>query len=170
MAAANERPFYRAALWVFAQLPVDTRRMLYRRLTPRWMISARCLVHDDDGRVLLVRHRHWNDWGLPGGVVNKGELTQRAAVREVLEETGLQVRLRSNEPFPIVQSHGRAIELVYEAEPSEGASPADAHTASVEVSEVAWFALDQLPMLTAVAALTLERMCEGETLEWTRPT
>ena len=38
------------------------------------MISARCLVHDDDGRVLLVRHRHWNDWGLPGGVVNKGEL------------------------------------------------------------------------------------------------
>ena len=170
MAAANERPFYRAALWVFAQLPVDTRRMLYRRLTPRWMISARCLVHDDDGRVLLVRHRHWDDWGLPGGVVNKGELTQRAAVREVLEETGLQVRLRSNEPFPMVQSHGRAIELVYEAEPSEGGSPADAHTASVEVSEVAWFALDQLPTLTAVAALTLERMCEGETLEWTRPT
>lgn len=170
MAAANERPFYRVALWVFAQLPVDTRRMLYRRLTPRWMISARCLVHDGDGRVLLIRHRHWNDWGLPGGVVNRGELTQRAAVREVLEETGLHVRLRSNEPFPMVQSHGRAIELVYEAEPAAGASPADAHTASVEVSEVEWFALDQLPMLTAVAALTLERMCEGETLEWSRPT
>jgi len=169
MAAAKERPFYRVALWVFAQLPIETRRMLYRRLTPRWMISARCLVRADDGRVLLIRHRHWNDWGLPGGVVNKGELTQRAAVREVLEETGMQVRLRSNEPFPMVQSHGRAIELVYEAEPAQGSSVGDAHAASVEVSEVRWFTLDQLPPLAAVAALTLERMCEGETLEWTRP-
>lgn len=168
--AANDRPFYRAALWVFAQLPIETRRMLYRQLTPRWMISARCLVRDREGRILLVRHRHWNDWGLPGGVVNKGELTQRAAVREVLEETGVQARLRSNEPFPLVQSHGRAIELVYAAEPAEGASAADAHAASVEVSEVAWFALDQLPALTAVAALTLERMCAGETIEWSHPT
>lgn len=170
MAAAKERPFYRAALWVFAQLPIDMRRMLYRRLTPRWMISARCLVRLEDGRVLLIRHRHWNDWGLPGGVVNKGELTQRAAAREVAEETGVRVRLRSNEPFPMVQSHGRAIELVYDAELAEGVKPEDAYTASVEVSEVEWFPLNALPPLAAVAALTLERMCEGETLEWTRRT
>ena len=153
MAAAKERPFYRAALWVFARLPIDMRRLLYRRLSPRWMMSARCLVRLDDGRILLIRHRHWNDWGLPGGVVNRGELTQRAAAREVAEETGLRVRLRSDEPFPMVQSHGRAIELVYDAELEDEVKPEDAYAASVEVSEVGWFALNELPPLAAVAAL-----------------
>lgn len=170
MAAANNRPFYGAALWVYAQLPMSTRRMLYRRLTPRWMITARCLVRLDDGRVLLIRHRHWEDWGLPGGGVNRGELTQRAAVREVAEETGVQVRLRSDEPFPMVQSHSRAIELVYDAELAEGVEPDDVYAASVEISDVEWFRLNALPPLVAVAALTLERMCEGESLEWTRRT
>lgn len=144
--------------------------MLYRRLTPRWMITARCLVRLDDGRILLIRHRHWNDWGLPGGGVNRGELTQRAAIRELAEETGVRVRLRSNEPFPLVQSHGRAVELVYDADLAEGVQPEDVYTASVEVAEVGWFRLTELPPLAAISALTIERMCEGETLEWTRGT
>ena len=155
---------------MYSQLPLSARRGLHRRVTPRWMMTARCLVRLDDGRVLLIRHRHWNDWGLPGGGVNRGELTQRAAIREVAEETGVRVQLRSSEPFPMVQSHGRSIELIYDAELAEGVRPEDVYTASVEVAEVGWFPLTGLPPLVTAAALTLERMCEGETLEWTRPT
>jgi 8-oxo-dGTP diphosphatase len=47
------------------------------------------------GRVLLV-HRRADDgaprWVLPGGKVEPGECPDEAAVREVLEETGLTVR------------------------------------------------------------------------------
>lgn len=47
------------------------------------------------GRVLLMR-RHADDgtplWVLPGGKLEPGESPDEAAVREVLEETGLTVR------------------------------------------------------------------------------
>jgi ADP-ribose pyrophosphatase YjhB (NUDIX family) len=47
----------------------------------------------DAGRVLLVRRTDNGLWGLPSGHVEPGETVADAAVREVLEETGLQVRV-----------------------------------------------------------------------------
>ncbi len=44
---------------------------------------------DGDQKKLAVVHRHkHNDWSLPKGKVDKGENWKKAAVREVLEETG----------------------------------------------------------------------------------
>lgn len=43
-----------------------------------------------DGQILLVRNRNGH-WGLPKGHWEPGELLAETAVREVLEETGLQV-------------------------------------------------------------------------------
>lgn len=53
------------------------------------------VVHDDAGRLLLVRRGrdpHRGCWSLPGGRVEPGESPERAVEREVLEETGLTVR------------------------------------------------------------------------------
>ncbi|MDR0595948.1 MAG: NUDIX hydrolase, partial [Clostridiales Family XIII bacterium] len=46
-------------------------------------------------RILLVRQRHEGRdiWMPPGGAVEPGESSRDAAVREVLEETGLAVRI-----------------------------------------------------------------------------
>ncbi len=49
-----------------------------------------------DGHVLLVRRDRAparGKWSIPGGLVNLGETTEAAAVREVAEECGLTVRL-----------------------------------------------------------------------------
>jgi ADP-ribose pyrophosphatase len=46
--------------------------------------------------VLLVRRRNPPNrgrWALPGGLVELGETVQAAAVREILEETGLKVKI-----------------------------------------------------------------------------
>lgn len=53
------------------------------------------ILHDPDGRLLLVRRAHEPGrglWSLPGGRVEPGEDEASAVVRELREETGLTVR------------------------------------------------------------------------------
>ncbi len=46
-----------------------------------------------NGKLLLTKREDFEVWCLPGGGVDPGELVAQAAVREALEETGLDVRL-----------------------------------------------------------------------------
>jgi 8-oxo-dGTP pyrophosphatase MutT (NUDIX family) len=50
-------------------------------------------VRDGRGRVLLVRRADSGNWTLPGGMQDLGESITQTAVREVREETGLDVEL-----------------------------------------------------------------------------
>ena len=51
------------------------------------------IIEVDGGIVLIERKNPPNGWALPGGFVDYGESFEKAAVREALEETGLQVAL-----------------------------------------------------------------------------
>ena len=49
-----------------------------------------------EGKVLLVRRANqpgYGLWSVPGGYVDRGEVVEEAAVREVREETGLEVEV-----------------------------------------------------------------------------
>ncbi|HEY66520.1 MAG TPA: NUDIX domain-containing protein [Caldilineae bacterium] len=46
-----------------------------------------------DGQVLLVKRTDPRVWELPGGGIEEGETPSEAIIREVVEETGLQVRI-----------------------------------------------------------------------------
>ncbi|MEO3846334.1 NUDIX domain-containing protein [Streptomyces sp. B8F3] len=57
--------------------------------------SVTAIVRDDSGRVLLI-HKTDNDlWALPGGGHDIGERIGDTAVREVKEETGIDVEVDS---------------------------------------------------------------------------
>ncbi|MEN9935972.1 MAG: hypothetical protein RLZZ387_2551 [Chloroflexota bacterium] len=49
------------------------------------------VVHE--GRTLLLHHRKLGAWFPPGGHIDPNELPDEAALREVLEESGLEVEL-----------------------------------------------------------------------------
>ncbi len=90
------------------------------------------VVHE--GKVLLHRHRKLGMWLPPGGHIERDELPDDAAVREVLEETGVRVALvgeRRDDVNDPVQLHRPAgmqledigpghqhIDLIYFAEPA----------------------------------------------------
>ncbi len=57
------------------------------------LLGAFAIIFDETGRVLLGHRRDMDLWNLPGGRIEAGERPDEAILREVMEETGLQVRM-----------------------------------------------------------------------------
>src|SRR5680860_823118 len=80
--------------------------------TRDWAVSVFVIWRE---QVLLHRHRKLRLWLPPGGHVEFGELPDEAAVREVLEETGVAVELvgeRAVEaPGPVQLVRPRGVQL-----------------------------------------------------------
>lgn len=56
---------------------------------------AGCIIFNDAGRLLLQRRDDCNKWGFLGGMVEFGESAEETAIREVKEESGLDVKVTS---------------------------------------------------------------------------
>ncbi len=52
-------------------------------------VGASIILEDEKGRILLQLRSDNHCWGYPGGSVELDEVVEEAAVRELLEETGL---------------------------------------------------------------------------------
>ncbi|MFE1770518.1 NUDIX hydrolase [Streptomyces sp. NPDC059008] len=57
------------------------------------IVAASAVVTDDDGRVLLQQRTDNGLWALPGGGMDMTDSLPGTAVREVKEETGLDVEI-----------------------------------------------------------------------------
>ncbi len=115
--------------------------------------SVSVLPVDEAGRLLLVRHAgHDDGWGTLGGAVEPGESPAVAAIREAREEISADIELvrlldvLGGPDYEVSYPNGdRAayVTAVYEARIVAGTpAPADG-----ELSELAWFTPDELPVL-----------------------
>lgn len=57
-------------------------------------LGCSAAIFDEQGRILLTRRADNGQWCLPGGAMEPGESAAEACEREVLEETGLNVRVQ----------------------------------------------------------------------------
>ena len=70
--------------------------MSSRAYPDRPFVGVGAVIVDGAGRVLLVKRRFEplaGQWSLPGGAVDVGETLQSCVIREMREETGLEVEV-----------------------------------------------------------------------------
>jgi ADP-ribose pyrophosphatase YjhB (NUDIX family) len=127
--------------------------------TPKVDVRGAAFV---DGRVLMVREISDGKWTLPGGWADVNQSAAECVVREISEETGFTARAlklaavfdyqRSNRPARHIDS---IYKMFFICEVTGGEA-----RASDETSEVAFFALQELPPLSLgrTTAAQIERM------------
>ncbi len=114
-------------------------------------------------RVLLLFHRKLSMWLPPGGHIEPNELPDEAALREVLEETGVRAQLVGertlaiDEPRQLIRPEGiqlenitpghQHIDLVYFAAPTD--EPRAEDIVAPELDRVGWYHVDDLEALGA---------------------
>lgn len=109
-------------------------------------VAAVTFIRDHD-KVLLVKRSvepERGKWALPGGYVDAGEAPNAAAIREALEETGLEIEIvrlldvfftpNGNRIAPII--------IIYEGRMIGGQLQAND-----DVDEAAWYTADNLPAI-----------------------
>ena len=115
------------------------------------MVAVGAIVEDDEGRILLVKHKpekggFWQGkWICPGGKLELGETIGDGIKREVKEETGLEIELIK--PLPafdrIVKSADgidlHVVYIDYVAKVAGGELKADS-----DVGEALWVEKDEL--------------------------
>lgn len=132
----------------------DLRRLVGTTLL--WLPGCTAVVLRDGtegnaGPEVLLARRSDNGWWSPvTGIVDPGENPHEAAVREVLEETGVVARVdrlvwvKAGEVVTHVNGDlGQYLDHTFRCTYVSG----QAHPADEENTEVGWFRLDQLPDL-----------------------
>ncbi|BCJ45259.1 hypothetical protein GCM10010168_85280 [Actinoplanes ianthinogenes] len=141
------------AYQVFYGLPLPVRRHVARAVSPKFLVGAVAVIRDSEaaepGRLLLLRQPSSRGWGLPAGLLKRGELPAVGAARELFEESGVRIEpgdLRPGNPNAILHPNAANVDMVW-----FGWVPASSTPLVVdggEVLEARWFPLDDLPRLT----------------------
>lgn len=67
-------------------------KMFDKRKSDRPVATVGALIHDGQGKLLMIRTHKWSNlWGIPGGKIERGETSEQALIREIREETALEV-------------------------------------------------------------------------------
>jgi ADP-ribose pyrophosphatase YjhB (NUDIX family) len=130
----------------------------------RHFTTTACIIKDE--LILLIYHLKFNKWLPPGGHLEANETPPEAVKREVMEETGLEIELVSDDPLKVDNSNAFSFErpylclieeippykdvpahehmdLVYLAKPCGGKELQE----EIDKGHLRWFSLEQIEQL-----------------------
>ena len=119
------------------------------------LMTVGCGIIIEQNDCILLQHRKDKDvWGIPGGVMEPGETFHETAVRETLEETGLEVgqleffgMYSGKDGFAEYQSGDKvfSVQIIFKTKRFTGELLQD----SLESHEHRFFSRDELPTLNS---------------------
>jgi len=135
------------------------RRWTMRVAHPRFTVTAGAVVFNQNGEVLLLKHRFrpGSGWGLPGGFIEKAEQPIDAMRRELREEIGLEVE--DVELFAVRSfAKPQQVEVLFRCRSNGALKPR-----TIEVERADWFLIENLPDgLPRDQQLFIERAAQTE--------
>jgi len=126
---------------IWRKLPARMRRWTMRVAHPRFTVTAGAVVFNQNGEVLLLKHRFrpGSGWGLPGGFIEKAEQPIDALRRELREEIGLEVQ--EVEIFAVRSfAKPQQVEVLFRCRSNGTLKPQ-----TIEVERADWFSIANLP-------------------------
>ncbi|HJT64979.1 MAG TPA: NUDIX hydrolase [Pyrinomonadaceae bacterium] len=122
-------------------LPARVRRWSMRATQTRFTVTAGALIFNDEGQVLLLKHRFraGSGWGIPGGFLEAGEHPEQALRRELSEEIGLEVQkveIFLSRTFKRPQQ----VEILFRCHANGAVKPK-----TIEIEQAKWFSVQSLP-------------------------
>lgn len=110
-------------------------------------VRVRVLVANDKNEILLVRTWIGSQlWSPPGGGIGLGEQPKVAAVREVREETGVNIFVSELKELGLFQSIPPDLVCTLQAYRAQANGTPGVHGLhKLEILEAAWFAINNLP-------------------------
>lgn len=138
-------------------MPYQTPRLTEAKAKKKKEIvkNAIAIIVDKDNKILLLKRADeegtWmpNKWALVGGGVEKGETNQQAVEREIMEETGLEIKKFVNS-FSLQRNSANSIEHIFvcrfTGDPTE-------INLNQENTRYGWFDIEEMKFLDTVPHL-----------------
>ncbi len=121
-------------LFVFKKLPRIVQRVITRSLFPTYIVASKVYLVNDAGKFIAVRTTYSGGWDVPGGHCDNGESPDKAAIRELYEETGVVVDSLEQRAV-IFQPRAKAVQVLFYGKLDY--SP-ELQPDNVEISEARW--------------------------------
>jgi len=140
-------------LQIWRVLPIWLQMVLSRIIRPLFQVFAAAVILDEDKNIFLVKstYQRFHPWGLPGGSLEYGEHPEAAVIREIWEETRLNVGI---EKLLMVNSWlPDRVGLYYLCRITSGTfQPTE------EVSDYAYFSIENLPDIRPIDVAMIKRL------------
>ena len=123
------------------------------------IIASSAVVKHDD-KILLIKRKHApgiGKWALPGGIVEYGETVEQAAIREVKEETNIDITIEKllNVYSLILRDENGEVKYHYAIICFESSYKNSLLTPNQEIVEAGWYNHEKLATISMVSTTIL---------------